>query len=118
MGEHAAQSTFRIETLAPLVQAVEQLSGRAYADNPPPFRVIVDHLRSATFAIADGAAPSNVEAGYVVRRMLRRAVRYGRELGIQENFCAALAGKVVARNMDAERNREMVKTFLKEMDAG
>ncbi len=86
---------FKVETIAPLVEAVEALSGKHYEDNPGPFRIIADHLRSATFAIADGAVPSNVEAGYVVRRMVRRAVRYGGELGIQENFCARLSGSVV-----------------------
>jgi len=87
---------FKIDTLYPLVERIEQLSGRRYADEPRPFRVIADHVRAATFAIADGATPSNVEAGYVVRRMIRRAVRYGRELGIGQNFCAALAESVVA----------------------
>ena len=87
---------FLIETLYPLVQQVERLSGRSYTDNPLPFRVIVDHLRAATFAIADGAMPSNVEAGYVVRRLIRRAVRFGRDLGIHTNFCAAFSGSVVA----------------------
>jgi alanyl-tRNA synthetase len=86
---------FRIETLYPLVEAIERLSGKRYDDNPVPFRVITDHIRSATFAIGDGALPSNVEAGYVVRRMIRRAVRYARELGIQENFCAALSSEVI-----------------------
>jgi alanyl-tRNA synthetase len=86
---------FLIETLYPLVQQVERLSGRSYTDNPLPFRVIVDHLRAATFAIADGAMPSNVEAGYVVRRLIRRAVRFGRDLGIHTNFCAAFSGSVV-----------------------
>ena len=86
---------FKVETIAPLVEAVEALSGKHYEDNPAPFRIIADHLRSATFAIADGAVPSNVEAGYVVRRMVRRAVRYGRELGIRENFCARLSASVV-----------------------
>ena len=79
----------------PLVVRLEELSGRSYADKPEPFRIIADHLRAATFAIADGASPSNVEAGYVVRRMIRRAVRYGRELGIQGNFCADFSGTVV-----------------------
>ncbi len=92
---------FQIETIRPLVERLEQLSGRTYAagpahaENPAPFRIIADHLRAATFAIADGAAPANVEAGYVVRRMLRRAIRFGRELGIQANFCADFSATVV-----------------------
>ena len=86
---------YRIETVYPLVEAVERLSGRAYGENPAPFRVIADHVRAATFAIADGAQPSNVEAGYVVRRMLRRAVRTARGLEIRENFTAALSGLVI-----------------------
>lgn len=86
---------YRIETLWPLVETVEQLSGRSYDENPRPFRVITDHVRAATFAITDGALPSNVEAGYVVRRLVRRAVRYGRELGIRDAFCASLAETVI-----------------------
>src|SRR5205085_409033 len=60
------------------------------------FRVIADHIRAASLAIADGAAPSNVEAGYVVRRMIRRVVRYGRQLELSGNFCGDLAGVAVA----------------------
>ena len=86
---------FQVETLYPLIQQVERLSGKRYLDHPMPFRIIADHLRAATFAIADGALPSNVEAGYVVRRLVRRAVRYGHDLGIQGNFCAAFSGVVV-----------------------
>ena len=90
-----AQDVYSMDTLAPLVAQVERLSGRRYADTPRPFRVIVDHLRAATMAVGDGAAPSNVEAGYVVRRMVRRAVRFGRELGIRGNFCAAFSSAVI-----------------------
>ena len=82
---------FRVETIFPMVQRIEQLTGRPYAENPKPFRIIADHLRAAACAIADGAMPSNVEAGYVVRRLIRRAVRYGRDLGLRDNFCAALS---------------------------
>lgn len=107
---------FQIETILPLIQAIEALSGKHYAENPPPFRVIADHLRAATFAIADGANPSNVEAGYVVRRMVRRAVRYGRELGIGENFCARLSGSVVDTFADIypelEQNRQRIAAAL------
>lgn len=86
---------FKVETLYPMVTSLEALSGREYTQNPAPFRVIADHVRAAVFAVADGAMPSNVEAGYVVRRMLRRAVRHGRELGITQNFCGWLSSSVV-----------------------
>ena len=86
---------YQIETLRPLVGSVENLSQRSYNDQPVPFRVIVDHLRAVTFAIGDGALPSNVEAGYVLRRMIRRAVRFGRELGITDNFLSPLANSVI-----------------------
>jgi alanyl-tRNA synthetase len=86
---------FMVETLHPLIERIEQLSGRRYADTPKPFRVIADHVRASAFAIADGATPSNVEAGYIVRRLIRRAVRYGRELGIANSFCADLSATVI-----------------------
>jgi alanyl-tRNA synthetase len=82
---------FEGEVFRPIMDRLEQLSGRRYAENPKPFRVIADHLRAATFAIADGVYPSNLEAGYVVRRLIRRSIRYGRELGIPSDFCAAIA---------------------------
>jgi alanyl-tRNA synthetase len=86
---------FEADGFRPIVRHLEQLSGRQYAENPKPFRVIADHLRAATFAIADGVYPSNVEAGYVVRRLIRRAIRYGRDLGIPSDFCAAIASVAV-----------------------
>lgn len=86
---------FKIDTLWPLVEWVEQFSGRSYKDQPVPFRIIVDHLRSAVMAIADGAHPGNVEAGYVVRRLIRRAVRYARELGLRGDFLKGFSGAVV-----------------------
>ena len=87
---------YRVDTLWPLIGRLQELSGRDYAENPRPFRIVADHLRAATFAIADGARPSNVEAGYVVRRMLRRAVRFGRELGLPADFGVQLAETVRA----------------------
>ena len=86
---------FKIDTLWPLVVRLQELSGRGYAEAPRPFRLIADHLRAAAMAIADGAHPSNVEAGYVVRRLVRRAVRHARDLGIREPFCADLSNTVL-----------------------
>jgi alanyl-tRNA synthetase len=109
---NALDDIFRVETIFPMVQRIEQLTGRHYAENPKPFRIIADHLRAAACAIADGAMPSNVEAGYVVRRMIRRAVRYGRELGLRDNFCAALSEAAIPLLAHVypvlERNQKLV----------
>ena len=60
-------------------------------------RIVADHLRTATMIMGDdkGVTPSNVDQGYVVRRLIRRAVRHGRLLGIKENFCSQIAGEVI-----------------------
>lgn len=68
-----------------------ELSGKAYGDFTKSFRIILDHTRAATFLIGDGASPSNVDAGYITRRLMRRAIREGRKLGIEKNFLTALA---------------------------
>ncbi len=64
------------------------------------YRVILDHLRGATFFIADGVYPSNKDQGYFIRRLLRRAIRNGRNLGIKENFCAKIAEIYIAQYGD------------------
>lgn len=68
-----------------------EMSGRAYTDDPRSFRIILDHVRAASFLIHDGAEPSNSDAGYVTRRLLRRAIRAGRKIGIQGGFVGELA---------------------------
>jgi alanyl-tRNA synthetase len=112
---------YRIETLWPLVETLEQRSGQNYLDQPVPFRIIVDHLRASTFAIADGALPSNVEAGYVVRRMIRRAIRYGRELGLHQNFLGPLSAAVVdlfgPTYPELMREREKIVQILDEEES-
>jgi alanyl-tRNA synthetase len=107
---------YKLETLAPIVARIETLSSRKYADTPKPFRVIVDHVRAATFAIADGARPSNVEAGYIIRRLVRRAVRFGQELSISRNFCSDVAGIVIdifgQAYPELEENRAVIGSVL------
>ena len=70
----------------PIIQKLERLSGKEYESNTTSMRVIADHLRAATFMAVDGCVPSNKEQGYVMRRLLRRAIRYSFDLGIQQNF--------------------------------
>lgn len=90
---------FATDILRGLVDQVEQISGRPYNSDDriqaPAFHVIADHIRSLAFAIADGAQPSNIERGYVLRKLIRRAVRYGRALGMQDPFLAKVLPRLV-----------------------
>lgn len=82
-------NVFHTDVLRYLISAIETVSKKKYDVNDPyhpAFHVIADHLRSLAFAIADGAQPSNIERGYVLRKLLRRAVRYGKGIGLQQPF--------------------------------
>jgi alanyl-tRNA synthetase len=77
----------------PIIDALERMSGKKYAsDSPeaPAFRIVADHVKAASFLIGDGVLPSNNERGYFVRRLLRRAIRYADQLGIQNVALSAL----------------------------
>ncbi len=77
---------FRISLLWPIIETLQKLSGKNYEANTASMRVIADHLRAATFLAVDGVKPSNKEQGYVMRRLVRRAVRFAFDLGIEQNF--------------------------------
>ena len=82
----------------PVIEKTEKISGKKYAENMRAFRVVADHIRTITFALADGESFSNEGRGYVLRRLLRRAVRYGKVLGIEKPFLFELVD-VVSNNM-------------------
>lgn len=88
------KSNYDTDVFQPLIQEIARLSGKKYGENNKAdiaMRVIADHLRAVSFAIADGQLPSNNKAGYVIRRILRRAVRYGYTfLGFSEPFICKL----------------------------
>lgn len=91
-------SVFETDILRSIIAEIEEVSGVAYEEKSrraPAFRVIADHLRCLAFAIADGAQPSNTDRGYVLRKVLRRAVRYGRMLGMEEPFLAKVLPQLV-----------------------
>jgi alanyl-tRNA synthetase len=105
-------SNYETDVFTPIFRKLEELSGKKYTSTLPTqhsdtptlqlsidiaFRVIADHIRCLSFAVADGILPSNEGRGYVLRRILRRAVRYGRNLGFHEPFFYKLVG-VVAEN--------------------
>lgn len=83
------RTNFEIDLIRPLISFGEDLSGKAYGEKQEvdcALRVIADHIRALTFAIGDGVIPSNAGRGYVIKRILRRAMRYGYKLGIEEPF--------------------------------
>jgi len=77
---------FKISILQPIITKLEEISGKSYDSHTESMRVIADHLRAATFLAVDGVTPSNKEQGYVMRRLLRRAIRYAFDLGVEQNF--------------------------------
>lgn len=94
------ETLFETDVLRSLISQVEEVSGIPYnatdTARAPAFRVIADHLRCLAFAIADGVQPSNIDRGYVLRKILRRAVRYGRSLGMEEPFLAKVLPRLVS----------------------
>ena len=96
-------TVFETDLLAGIIDRIADATGVATSTGPEgtPHRVIADHLRSLSFAIADGAFPSNEERGYVLRRILRRASRYGYKLGMETPFIHQLVGDLVSEMSDA-----------------
>ena len=96
-------SIFDVDTLKALREEVCRLANAVYkedADKDVSIRLITDHIRSVTFMVSDGIMPSNEGRGYVLRRLLRRAARHGRLLGIQGNFLSGLSKVVIAVSKD------------------
>lgn len=93
------EHVFNTDILRGIIGQVEIVSGQIYdesAESAAAFRVIADHLRMLAFAIADGAQPSNTDRGYVLRKILRRAVRYGRQIGLDQPFLAKVLPRLIA----------------------
>lgn len=99
----AQKSNYDIDLFKAIIQTIEKVTGQSYGkpENQVPMRVIADHVRALTFAIADGALPSNEGRGYVLRRILRRGARFGRTLGMNEPFLHRIVPGLVAAMGDA-----------------
>lgn len=107
---------FKISLLQPIIKKLESLSGKEYATHTASMRVIADHLRAAVFLAVDGCVPSNKEQGYVMRRLLRRAIRYSFDLGIEQNFLEevvpVIADLYEADFPEVKGNRESIIAVL------
>ena len=86
---------FQISLMKPIIEKLEEISGKKYDENKVSMRVIADHLRSATFLAVDGCTPSNKEQGYVMRKFIRRAMAKAFDLGIEDNFVEQIVPVIV-----------------------
>ena len=130
--ENAKISNYDTDVFRPLFDEIEKLSGKVYTATLPKagstgdteqekvdvaFRVIADHIRTLSFSIADGIVPGNSDRNYVLRRILRRAVRYGRTLGFSEPFFYKLVDTLAAHMggvfLELKQRKDFVKQTLK-----
>ncbi|MCC8141722.1 MAG: alanine--tRNA ligase [Lachnospiraceae bacterium] len=117
-----ADSVFDIDTMRAIRDRVCALSGKSYGKEEADdisIRVITDHIRSATFMVSDGILPSNEGRGYVLRRIIRRAARHGKMLGIEGAFLADVAATVISESSDGypeltEKNDFILKVLTQE----
>ncbi len=124
---------FEVDTVNNILKHVERITGKKYGENDDvdvSIRVITDHIRSTVFMVSDGVLPSNEGRGYVLRRLLRRAARHGRMLGVEKPFLQKLCETVIAENSapypELLENADYIKKviyaeeerFLKTIDQG
>jgi alanyl-tRNA synthetase len=118
-------SVFDTDQFAPLIALGEELSGRAYGqddDTDRALRILADHGRSMTFLVADGVVPSNEDRGYVLRRVMRRAIQQGRALGLDPGFLIRYADVVTelmgGEYRELDEQRELVHKWLDAEEEG
>ncbi len=108
-------SLFTVDTNKALLDRVCELAGKEYQkdhETDVSLRIVTDHIKSCTFMISDGIMPSNEGRGYVLRRLLRRAARHGKKLGIKGEFLAGLSGTVIALSRDGYPELEEKKAMI------
>lgn len=112
---NGVDSVFETDLFTNSIEKIHELATEEI--NETSVRIIADHMRAATFILAEGISPSNVDQGYVLRRLLRRAIRHGKKLGIHEAFTHVIAEIVIEDYKEAypevERNREFILDELK-----
>ncbi len=115
------KNVYETEVFTPLIKEIEKLSNKKYGENEnidTSIRIVADHTRTSTFILGDqrGVTPSNLGQGYILRRLIRRAVRHGRKLGIEGEFLSSIANIVIEQYKDAypelSKNKELI---LKEL---
>ena len=110
---------YKISLFWPIIEKLETISGKKYESHTNAMRVIADHVKGATWLAVDGISPSNKEQGYVMRRLLRRAIRFAFDLGVEQNFLQDVVPVIADLYKDdfpevAERRDEVIEILVKE----
>lgn len=113
---------FKVSVLWPIIEKLQEISQKKYESHTESMRVVADHLRAATFLAVDGVSPSNKEQGYVMRRLLRRAIRFAFDLGIEQNFLEEIIPVIADIYADdypevREKRTEVISMLIKEEKA-
>ena len=109
---------FEVDTAQNIIKTICELTGKKYKENEKTdvsIRVITDHVRASTFLIGDGVRPSNEGRGYVLRRLIRRAARHGRLLGMNESFLYKVAASVIKENQSAYPEVKEKEEYIKKV---
>ena len=112
-------ASYETDLFSDFISKLEDISGKKYSESKKAFRIIADHIRSSVFVIADGIEPSNLGQGYVLRRLLRRVIRYGKILELNSQFWIPLVSIIIDKYKDVYTNvlskkEEIVETIRKE----
>ncbi|MCI2061238.1 MAG: alanine--tRNA ligase [Eubacteriaceae bacterium] len=112
-------SIFDVDTIKAVIETVERITGVKYMDGKNPsdtsIRIITDHMRAATFMISDNIMPSNEGRGYVLRRLIRRAARHGRKLGMSEPFLSQIINTIIDTSAGAYPELEEKRIFIRKI---
>lgn len=107
------QDIFQTSLFSPIIKFIEELSKSDYKTNNRAMRIITDHIIASVFIASNDVFPSNKDQGYVLRRLLRRAIRYGKQIGINSHFTAEIAYKVIANYANTDPQLEKKKELVK-----
>jgi len=109
------KDSYMTDIWKPIIKEIEHLSRRSYKKNKRTMRIIADHIKASVFIMGDGVTPSNTEQGYVLRRLIRRAIRYGKDLGIK-NFTSKIAESIFKMYPDYSELNKNKKLILNELE--
>ncbi len=113
------KDNYETDLFMPIIQKLEDISSRSFKNDKSKenFRIIADHLRASTFILADEIIPSNKDQGYILRRLIRRAIRYGKKLGIEQNFTNIIANTVIDSYKEYYPHlQQNIETILNEIE--